>query len=244
MLASLLAASLASNLGLVGVTLTDWLIIPGLTIPRGSRSFLKGPLAEGATVDCPLGAGTRPVRGSYPAEAGPGESGFGAPDVEAAVVGVGAWRGDRKAALADEWSGDWNDDPVEECNGDVTPAGLGGGKSGDGCVGGLTNMDLVPSAKRPPKGGPSSRGGEKPDGFCGVDGPAPGDCGGREFLIRTDGGMAVVPGGGIVVVTGCADAGPGEIGAGGTPGPNPGLTLVLGALIGGPDAGRGMGALE
>ena len=58
-------------------------------------------------------------------------------------------------------------------------------------------------------------------------------------MMRTDSGIAVVPGGGKDVF-GWADIGAGDIG--GT-GPNPGLMLVLGALIGGPEAGRGMGAL-
>lgn len=47
---------------------------------------------------------------------------------------------------------------------------------------GLTNIDLVPSTKRPPRGGLSSRGcfgdaaaSEESDG---EEGPAPGDCGG------------------------------------------------------------------
>ena len=41
MFASLLAASLASNLGLVGCTLTDWLMNDGFAIPSGSRSSAR-----------------------------------------------------------------------------------------------------------------------------------------------------------------------------------------------------------
>jgi len=50
--------------------------------------------------------------------------------------------------------------------------------------GGLTNIDFVPSTKRPPRGGPSARGGA--NDVCwgpGEDGPAPGDCGGRDLTL-------------------------------------------------------------
>lgn len=50
----------------------------------------------------------------------------------------------------------------------------GDGKRGEG--GGLTNIDFVPSTKRPPRGGPSTSGGLN-EVCCGAgeDGPAPGD---------------------------------------------------------------------
>lgn len=115
------------------------------------------------------------------------------------------------AAGADECSGDSSDaDEVDcergcgelvraECSGDCArkdgeradgPASASG-PSGDGD--GLTNMDFVPSTRRPPRGGASLGGGAKDDVFAGGatgdDGPAPGDC--RGLLTATEGSVGV-----------------------------------------------------
>lgn len=50
--------------------------------------------------------------------------------------------------------------------------------------GGLTNIDFVPSTNRPPRGGPSMRGGLNDACWgAGEDGPAPGDCGGKDLML-------------------------------------------------------------
>ena len=48
MLASLLAASLASNRGRVGCTRMDWLMNAGLAVPRGSSPWSARPFAMAA----------------------------------------------------------------------------------------------------------------------------------------------------------------------------------------------------
>ena len=115
------------------------------------------------------------------------------------------------------------------------------GEDGD-----LTNMDFVPSTKRPPRGGPAESGEAKED--CDApaeDGPAPGDCGGRGPRIGDD-TPEEGPGGSPLV-----DA---ETLIGGTSG-GPfidGVALNGGAdggplretLDGGPDAGRWIGGLK
>lgn len=64
--------------------------------------------------------------------------------------------------------------------------------------GGLTNIDFVPSTNRPPSGGPSMSGGLNDVWWgAGEDGPAPGDCGGRDLTLAE------------------ADAAPGDAGSGG-----------------------------
>lgn len=143
MFASLLAASLASNLGLVGCTLTDADMKFGRTPPRGSTSealFASG-LADGPTCAADVGL----LRGSSPA-AGPVSGGAGT----RGVLGV----------IGDAIAGDAG----------AAPRGLG-----------EMNIDLVPSTKRPPRGGPLLAGIvgcviDRVGGF--EDGPAPGDCSG------------------------------------------------------------------
>lgn len=80
-----------------------------------------------------------------------------------------------------ECKGDWNPDAFG-VKGLDDDACAGAGASGDGVC--LTNIDFVPSTKRPPRGGPAWMDGAKvvdcaeKGGTC-DDGPAPGDCGRR-----------------------------------------------------------------
>lgn len=114
MLASLLAASLASNLCLDGWTLIEALMYAGFAMPSGSKP----------SEDCPFG------RSGDPSDAD---------DIDC-PSGCGE--------LTDA-----------ECNGDETEPvwpgipGVGGADiKGEDVF--LTNMDFVPSTKRPPSGGP------------------------------------------------------------------------------------------
>ena len=166
MLASLLAASLASNLGLEGCALSVALLNAGFAIPSGSNSsecpfgadVCNGDSADAADIDCASGCGA-------------------AVDAEC--------RGEDTARLAGPGT------EVEE------------GANVDDV--GFTNMDFVPSTKRPPNGGTSLTGADAGDGcVCesGDDGPAPGDC--RGLFIADDGSAGVY--------RCCETAGPGEAG--------------------------------
>lgn len=159
----MLAASRASNRGRVGCTRTDALINDGFAIPSGSISSVRAVPPAPRLVASNTGTDAECA------------SGCGA----ALFVTGGA-----------ECSGDWNA-PLLGVVGvlgavlalDTDPEGT----RGDGVC--LTNIDFVPSTKRPPSGGPSltegANDGDRAEGErAGEEGPAPGDCSGSALKLE------------------------------------------------------------
>ena len=128
MFASLLAASLASNLGLVGCTRTEADMKVGFVMPSGSKSL-------------PGEVGIRPFAEAVGEKLAVAElaSGCGAAE-EDEDAETGVWRGESGCG-AREKEGESGDRAAGARGDDVD----------------LTNMDFVPSTNRPPRGGLSTR---------------------------------------------------------------------------------------
>ena len=144
MFASLLAASLASRRGRVGCTRTDADMYAGRAMPNGSRSL---PGTADTEFERPL-----TVVGGTNAEAESGSPrGWGAGE-GAEEGGPEAWSGEMGVCAVCEGAGD------DGTGGNPAVAGFVKPADAKGDEGGLTNIDFVPSTRRPPSGGPSMTG--------------------------------------------------------------------------------------